>query len=87
MKIGDIVYFKIKCKAHYCKKGGSYFYYFDVDKPYLLDGLHGNSCTITNLNDNTSHFITDMSIKLFSEKEYKYKTRKNKLKRIILTNN
>ena len=55
MKVGDIVHFKKKRTALYgC--------FFNPDHRYQITSIHGlGCCNVKNIDDGTTHFITDMN--------------------------
>ena len=81
--ICDLVFFKVKHRARYGCEGGSYYHNFDMNKPYLVTDIHGQSISIQDLTDKKFHFITDANIKFCSKEECKLKIRKLKLERIV----
>ena len=73
---GDIVYFKKERTAKY----GSGEYKFNLSDRYLIEEIHGaGCCSIKNLEDGKSHFITSMGDYLISVED----RREKKLSQIL----
>jgi hypothetical protein len=81
-KPGDIVYFKSQHVARYGKQGGTYEYYFKPGVKYKIEFLYGgNTGTICNLEDSTSHFAhSDIWLKIISVAEWREQRIKQLLK-------
>ena len=82
-KEGDLVYFKVKHIARYGCEGGSYYHDFDMNKPYIITGIHGTSISIQDLTNKKFHFITEPILKFYTKEEYTFKIRQEKLERIL----
>lgn len=72
IKVGDIVHFKKERTAKYGKEGGSYEYEFNLNDRYQIVRLYNaDCCGIKNLEDGTTHFITNMDEYLMSVEDWR----------------
>lgn len=71
IKAGDIIHFKKERTATYCKVGGTYEYKFNLNDRYQIESLYNYCCCVKNLEDGTTHFITDMDEYLMSVEDWR----------------
>lgn len=74
MKQGDIVHFREESTEVYGNEKFSHEYTLNPDHRYVIETIYeGECCGVRNLEDQTQHFVTNMSLQLMSTEEWREK--------------